>query len=177
MANVISACPCMCVFICEAPTSIYRISYTETHIPLQKGIDDCVVGDGTTDINPGNHGSPAGAVAMPMTSTTTLTRMEQSSNPDLIPVQGESINSLADCTRVCPFSMCICNVDRPSKRREGEVKQKYPKRSSMDMQGVLGIPTMQGLSGCVVFIKALEQVSVPLSIATASNLRVISLFD
>ena len=61
---------------------IYRMSYTgETHIPLQKGIDDCVTGEITT---------LTGAVSSPTginNGVTTLPRLIESSNPDLIPVQ------------------------------------------------------------------------------------------
>ena len=60
------------------------MSFTgETHIPLQKGIDDCVTGEITT---------LTGAVSSPTGinnggATTTLPRLIESSNPDLIPVQ------------------------------------------------------------------------------------------
>ena len=51
-----------------------RISYTETHIPLQKGIDDCINGDG----------SNGGTALTPMLS-------EHERNPDIIPVNGRGM--------------------------------------------------------------------------------------
>ena len=61
----------------------FRMSYTgETHIPLQKGIDDCVTGENTT---------LTAAVSSPTGinngGLTRLPRLIESSNPDLIPVQ------------------------------------------------------------------------------------------
>ena len=59
------------------------MSFTgETHIPLQKGIDDCVV-TGTTQLT-GAVSSPTG-----INGATTLPprQLVESSNPDLIPVQ------------------------------------------------------------------------------------------
>ena len=55
-----------------------------THIPLQKGIDDCVTGEVTTLT--GAVSSPTG-INNGGATMTTLPRLIESSNPDLIPVQ------------------------------------------------------------------------------------------
>ena len=61
------------------PGNDNRISYTETHIPLQKGIDDCI--DCVDDHNSG------GTALTPMLP-------DHERNPDIIPIsrRGESIH-------------------------------------------------------------------------------------
>ncbi len=58
----------------QIPNNDNRISYTETHIPLQKGIDDCI-----DDMdNNGLHGGVGVSSLTPMLA-------DHERNPDLIP--------------------------------------------------------------------------------------------